>query len=198
MNINDKHTKHQKSQSMSTIEFKKPFAYANDLKLKEEIEADTLGSKNHNNTLNEINNNESVLIEPSTREDKIQNISHISDAVFDNNNNNDSNNNRVHDKIVNISNISLDTSERNNQHQHLDSQIDEDISNTNENRIVNTEYKLKPKRKRNKIYNPSNMETERNDLRNHAHENKKYLYIIFLVIVVVLILILLLLKFKLT
>ena len=164
MSFNDKHPNHQRSLSMSTLEKKKVITSTDNINFNDDI----VQVKHHNNSLIEISNNEGVLIETSREEeDKIQNISHLSDSVFEGSDVSNSNNTSQHnqDRVVNISTISFDTIDNNNNHQHsnLYNRNEDDISTTNDNRVVNTEYKLNPRKKKNNIFNHQN-----------ANENKTY------------------------
>lgn len=187
MSINDKHVNHQKSLSMSALEKHKMITHTNDIYFRD----DTLNVKNQNNSLIEVKNNESILIESSREEDKVQNISRISDSGFDGSNSNNTNNQHHQDRIVNISTISFDTPDNNEQHRHFDNLNEEDISNTtNDNRVINTEYKLKPFKKKNNIYNPphsNQIDITMNDLR--IHTSNRNCCILFIVLFTLLFLI---------
>lgn len=194
--INDKHVNHQKSLSMSVLEKQKTITHTNDIHFRD----DTLQVKNHNNSLMEVNNNESGLIESSREEDKVQNISNISDSAFDGSNSNNVNNVHHQDRVVNISTISFEAPDNNEQHRHFYSQNEEDFSNTtNDNRVISTEYKFKPLKKKNNIYNPPKMnqnDVTTNDLRTNTSNRKNCVLYIVLITVLFLIIIPLILLVK--
>ena len=107
MSFNDKHPNHQRSLSMSTLEKQKVITSKDKINFNEDI----VPVKQHNNSLIEISNNEGGLIETSREdEDKIQNISHLSDSIFEGSDVTNRNNTNQHnqDRVVNISTISFD------------------------------------------------------------------------------------------
>lgn len=208
MSFNDKHPNHQRSLSMSTLEKKKVITSKDKINFNDDI----VPVKQHNNSLIEISNNEGVLIETSREdEDKIQNISHLSDSIFEGSDATNRNNTNQHnqDRVVNISTISFDNIDNNNNQQsNLYNHNEDDVSTTNDNRVVNTEYKLNPRKKKNNIYKHphakenkmSNNDNDNscNDIQSNSMRRNKlmFYYITFLILLAIIISLIVIIKIK--